>query len=68
MPISPGYGFTPWAPLSSRLVLRMGYDQRPPPGKRASTVAQYRAKSGLRSPTAPNRARSNAEDTWPGAS
>ncbi len=68
MPIRPRYGFTPRAPLSSRLVLRIGYDQPPPPGNLASTVAQYRAKSGLRSPTRPKTARSNADDTWPGAS
>ncbi|GAA2276722.1 hypothetical protein GCM10010234_10810 [Streptomyces hawaiiensis] len=68
MPISPGYGFTPLAPLSSRLVLRIGYDDVPLPGNVASTVAQYRAKSGLRSPTRPNTARSYADDTWPGAS
>ncbi|GAA4310040.1 hypothetical protein GCM10023086_29660 [Streptomyces venetus] len=68
MPISPRYGFTPGAPLSSRLVLRIGYDQPPPAGNLASTVAQYCAKAGSRSPTRPKTARSNAEDTWPGAS
>ncbi|GAA2614495.1 hypothetical protein GCM10010270_28010 [Streptomyces violaceus] len=68
MPISPRYGFTPRVPLSSRLVLRIAYDQPPPPGNLASTVAQYRAKSGLRSPTRPKIARSNADDTWPGVS
>lgn len=68
MPIRPRYGFTPRVPLSSRLVLRIAYDQPPPPGNLASTVAQYRAKSGLRSPTRPKIARSNADDTWPGVS
>ncbi|BCM72302.1 hypothetical protein EASAB2608_07636 [Streptomyces sp. EAS-AB2608] len=67
MPMSPGYGATPSSPVSSRLVFSMGYDD-PAPGKRASTVAQYRAKSGLRRPALPKTARSKAEDTWPGAS
>ncbi|GAB2881614.1 hypothetical protein GCM10027074_57390 [Streptomyces deserti] len=67
-PISLRYGLTPSEPLSSRLVLRIGYDQPPRPGNLASTVAQYRAKSGLRSPARPKTARSYADDTWPGAS
>ncbi|GAA3128879.1 hypothetical protein GCM10010521_13990 [Streptomyces rameus] len=67
IPISPGYGATPSSPVSSRLVFSMGYGE-PSPGKLAAAVEQYRAKSGLRSPARPNTARSNAEDTWPGAS
>ncbi|GKQ41800.1 hypothetical protein ALMP_83130 [Streptomyces sp. A012304] len=67
-PISPGYRATPSAPLSSRLVLTMGYVRPPCPGNLARTVAQYRAKSALRSPARPNTARSYAEDTWPRAS
>lgn len=58
MPINPGYGATPFVPLSRRLVLTMPYVPPWRPGKRASAVAQYRAKSGLRSPARPNTARS----------
>ncbi|OOQ55115.1 hypothetical protein AFM16_03615 [Streptomyces antibioticus] len=68
MPMSPGYGSTPSAPVSSRLVLRIPYERPSPAGNCASTVAQYRAKSALRSPARPNTARSYAEDTWPGVS
>ncbi len=68
MPISPGYGSTPAAPVSSRLVLRISYDQPPLPGNEASAVPQYRAKSALRSPARPNTARSYADETWPGVS
>lgn len=38
------------------------------PGNIASTVEQYRAKSGLRSPARPNTARSYADETCPGVS
>ena len=38
------------------------------PGTCAVAVAQYRAKSALRSPARPKTARSYADDTWPGAS
>ncbi|KUM73319.1 hypothetical protein AQI70_21340 [Streptomyces curacoi] len=68
MPTSPGYGSTPSAPVNSRLVFRITYDQPPPPGNLAWAVPQYRAKSALRSPARPNTARSYAEDTWPGVS
>ncbi|SER49495.1 hypothetical protein SAMN04487983_101767 [Streptomyces sp. yr375] len=44
------------------------YDPPPSPGKLASAVPQYRAKSALRSPARPNTARSYADDTWPGVS
>lgn len=37
-------------------------------GNFARTVAQYRAKSALRSPARPKTARSYADDTWPGVS
>lgn len=57
MPISPGYFSTPFAPVSSRLVFRMPYDA-PSPGKYASAVEQYRAKSGLCRPSRPKTARS----------
>jgi hypothetical protein len=57
MPISPGYFFTPLWPVSSRLVFLMPYDERSP-GKYASAVEQYRAKSGLRRPSRPKTARS----------
>lgn len=67
-PISPGYGSTPSAPVSSRLVFSISYDQPPPPGNLDTAVPQYRAKSGLRSPARPNTARSYADDTWPGVS
>lgn len=46
----------------------MSYDHPLPPGNFATAVPQYRAKSGLRSPSRPNTARSYAEDTWPGVS
>ncbi|MDH6622682.1 hypothetical protein M2271_000469 [Streptomyces sp. LBL] len=68
MPISPRYGRTPSAPVSSRLVLRIPYATPSRPGKPASAVPQYRANSGLRSPSRPKTARSYAEDTWPGVS
>ncbi|GAA2634790.1 hypothetical protein GCM10010307_30420 [Streptomyces vastus] len=45
----------------------MSYDL-PLAGNLAVTVAQYRAKSALRSPARPKTARSYADDTWPGAS
>lgn len=67
MPISPGYGATP-LPVSSRLVLAIAYEPPSAPGNRASAVAQYRAKSALRSPARPKTARSYADDTWPGVS
>lgn len=57
-PIRPGYGSTPSAPVSSRLVFSISKDQPPPPGNMASTVEQYRANSALRSPARPNTARS----------
>jgi hypothetical protein len=66
-PISPGYGSTPFAPVSSRLVFWIPYDD-PSPGNIASAVAQYRAKSALRSPARPKTARSYADDTCPGVS
>ncbi|GAA2429352.1 hypothetical protein GCM10010421_16760 [Streptomyces glaucus] len=69
IPTSPGYRSTPSAPVSSRLVLRIGYDcPLPRPGKTACTVALYRANSRLRSPARPKTARSYADDTWPGVS
>lgn len=68
MPIRPGYGSTPSAPVSSRLVLRISYDQPFLPGNHAPAVPQYRAKSALRSPARPNTARSYADETWPGVS
>ncbi|GAA3846524.1 hypothetical protein GCM10023083_90060 [Streptomyces phyllanthi] len=40
----------------------------PSDGNFASTVAQYRAKSALRSPARPKTARSYADETCPGAS
>lgn len=46
----------------------MSYDHPLPPGNFARAVPQYRAKSGLRSPSRPNTARSYADDTWPGVS
>ncbi|GGR55817.1 hypothetical protein GCM10010251_85890 [Streptomyces aurantiogriseus] len=46
----------------------ISYVHPPPPGNRASTVEQYRAKSALRRPARPNTARSYAEDTWPAVS
>lgn len=46
----------------------MSYDHALPPGNFARAVPQYRAKSGLRSPSRPNTARSYADDTWPGVS
>ncbi len=49
-------------------MLAIPYDQPSSPGKLASAVPQYRAKSALRSPARPNTARSYAEDTWPGVS
>lgn len=42
--------------------------QPSPVGNWAEAVEQYRAKSALRSPARPNTARSNAEETCPGAS
>lgn len=63
MPISPGYRATPSAPVNSRLVLRISYDEPPRPGNHASAVPQYRAKSALRSPARPNTARSYADET-----
>lgn len=64
MPIRPGYRSTPSAPVNSRLVFRISYDQPPPlPGNRAAAVPQYRANSALRSPARPNTARSYADDT-----
>ncbi len=49
-------------------MLMIPYESPFRPGNIASTLAQYRAKSGLRSPARPKTARSYADDTWPGAS
>lgn len=46
----------------------MPYAHPSRPGKLASTVPQYRAKSALRSPARPNTARSYADETCPGVS
>lgn len=62
MPIRPGYGSTPSAPVSSRLVFSISYAPSSP-GNMASTVEQYRAKSALRSPARPKTARSYADET-----
>ncbi|GHD32886.1 hypothetical protein GCM10010335_25310 [Streptomyces galbus] len=49
-------------------MLAIAYEPPPAPGNCACAVAQYRAKSALRSPARPNTARSYADETCPGVS